>query len=122
VTTMPFGRYRGLRFSDIPTDYLRWLQSLDDLSAPLRRAVEAELRRRVAAGPADWEYWSPPPPPPPPPPPRESVWGPIVRQWHRKLVLKWHPDRGGSTDGMAAINDAYALLRETLEGLQDLEG
>jgi hypothetical protein len=38
-------------------------------------------------------------------------WGPVIRTWYRTLCLKFHPDRGGSTEQMQAINAAHDELR-----------
>jgi hypothetical protein len=37
----------------------------------------------------------------------------VVKRWFAECSLRWHPDRGGSTAAMMAINDA----RERLERL-----
>lgn len=101
MTRMPFGKHKNKPFSEIPVDYLRWLQKLD-LSAGLRSAVEAELQFR---GENNGRQPSPTPP----------ELDAIVKQWYRRLVLKWHPDRGGSNDAMQAINDAYESLCELIK-------
>ena len=36
----------------------------------------------------------------------------VVRTWHREMVLKFHPDRGGSNEAMQAINTAHDRLKE----------
>lgn len=36
-----------------------------------------------------------------------------IRSEYRKLVLKQHPDIGGSTSKMANVNEAYRVLRDT---------
>lgn len=41
-----FGKYKDDRISDVPTDYLKWLDSLPDLMSRTRRAVRAELKHR----------------------------------------------------------------------------
>ena len=48
---MPFGKYRGQDLTDIPTDYLRWLQTLPDLNRKLREAVAEELAVRGVDAP-----------------------------------------------------------------------
>lgn len=101
--TMPFGKYKGQYLYDLPTDYLRWLLTID-LHFPLFSAVQAELESRRDARP-------PPPPPAPPPADIKSK----VRAWHRALVLKYHPDRGGSHEAMIAVNDAYDSLMLALD-------
>jgi Putative quorum-sensing-regulated virulence factor len=46
---MPFGKHKGRPISALPTGYLCWLTTLDDLKWYLREAVEAELERRPDA-------------------------------------------------------------------------
>lgn len=68
-------------------------------------------------------------PPPPPDPERQKrraarqVFGfkesdqvteAVIRERHRKLVMKHHPDRGGSTEKMAIINEARDILMAAL--------
>ncbi len=44
---MPFGKYKGARLADIPSDYLEWLISTAaNLRPPLRRAIATELESR----------------------------------------------------------------------------
>jgi curved DNA-binding protein CbpA len=38
-----------------------------------------------------------------------------VDGWYRGLVLKYHPDRGGSHEAMVAINDAHERLVALVE-------
>uniref|UniRef100_A0A7C4QKX3 J domain-containing protein n=1 Tax=Schlesneria paludicola TaxID=360056 RepID=A0A7C4QKX3_9PLAN len=93
---MPFGKYRGQPLSEIPQHYLEWLLRSVDLRPSLEAAVIAELNQRYK--------------PPPPPIDLKAV----TKAWYRQLTLKYHPDRGGSNAAMAAINDAYDVLRELL--------
>jgi hypothetical protein len=44
--TMPFGKYKGEAFAEIPTDYLEWLVKRDNLREPLRTTVTKELEGR----------------------------------------------------------------------------
>jgi hypothetical protein len=41
-------------------------------------------------------------------------WGEVVRGWYRQLCLDFHPDRGGTTAAMQAINEAHSRLRQEL--------
>lgn len=44
---MPFGKHAGKRLCEIPGNYLRWcVRKLRDLDPALRKAMNAELRRR----------------------------------------------------------------------------
>ena len=40
---MPFGKHKGKKFSEIPKDYLKWLQKQDNLSPPLEAAIKLAL-------------------------------------------------------------------------------
>ena len=46
LTLMPIGKHGGKRFSEVPTDYLRWLNRQKDLSSALKLALETELTLR----------------------------------------------------------------------------
>lgn len=103
---MTFGKHKGRLLCDVPTDYLVWALNTIYEWRPwwLQREVERELDRRAG---------EPPPRPPrrpeaPPPADRSGV----VKRWHREMVMRFHPDRGGSTEAMAAINHASDRLRE----------
>src|SRR5437868_2341388 len=104
VPTMPFGRYKGVLLEDIPTSYLRWLLDEVDLRPFLREAVEREIRFRAEECPDR----------PSDPAPVPATWSSIIRQWHREMALRFHPDRGGSPEAMGAINHAVGRLKELL--------
>jgi len=99
---MPFGKHKGKNVWELPTSYLVWLSGLEDLSPWLRDAVEAALdvhlgRRSPASSAAGL-----------------PVWEPVVGRWYRELVMRHHPDRGGDTRVMQALNDAHDKLRAML--------
>jgi hypothetical protein len=61
----------------------------------VREAIENELLRREGmeqAAPQSWEN--------------------RVTQVFREMALRYHPDRGGSTEAMQAVNDYYQRLKE----------
>jgi Putative quorum-sensing-regulated virulence factor len=105
---MPFGRHKGRPISALPTGYLCWLTTLEDLKWHLREAVEAELRRRPDAVERDDDGRRRPPPRPPALPP----WEPVVRAWQREMTLLFHPDKGGSHEAMQAVNAGADKLRK----------
>ncbi len=101
---MPFGKHRGTPLSEIPTDYLRWLVSID-LRPWLRAAVLDELNLRAASrsrGSSNTEEQRP-------------LLGLDVAGWYRRLSMRFHPDRGGSKESMQAINAAKELLEQMLK-------
>jgi exodeoxyribonuclease X len=46
MKVIPIGKYKGSKFSEIPTDYLKWLGKQKDLSPTLERAIKIELTIR----------------------------------------------------------------------------
>jgi hypothetical protein len=110
---MTFGKYKGRRVQDIPSSYLEWvLRECQSLEPWLRRAIQAEVcgrgrrageeRNRASAGPAGSDGGSVVP------------WEPVVREWYRTLARRYHPDMGGTTEQMQAINYAHDELRRLL--------
>jgi hypothetical protein len=100
---MPFGKFRGQRVCDLPSDYLQWvLGNCANMNPGLRLDVRAELLGRGYLDPAEEV---------------SAAAGPaltvgLLKRWHREMVLKYHPDRGGSNEAMAAINDGHKRLRQ----------
>ena len=43
MKTLPFGKHKGKKFSEVPKDYLQWLQKQDNLSPPLEAAIKLAL-------------------------------------------------------------------------------
>jgi exodeoxyribonuclease X len=43
METMPFGKHKGQKFSEIPKSYLQWLVKQDELSPPLVNAINLQL-------------------------------------------------------------------------------
>jgi hypothetical protein len=39
----------------------------------------------------------------------------VLRSWLVQMSQRWHPDRGGSDQAMAAVNDGYERLKKLLE-------
>jgi hypothetical protein len=104
---LDFGKYKGRRLADVPDDYLRWLlDEATNLTPSLRRAVRECLRNgddgdQDAADLDDL---------------RDELLAGVDRV-RRNLAAKFHPDRGGSTAAMAAVNtaadDFEMSIRET---------
>ena len=93
---MPFGKYSGLDLADLPTSYLRWLLSLDDLREPLRSAAMSEYRGRYFEEPERAV---------------STLDADAIKAIYRELAFKWHPDRGGTKEAMQAVNEFYEALQ-----------
>ena len=98
--TMPFGQHKGTPVADLPHSYCEWLLGSVEFRSPeLKRAVEARAGAAIDDRGANVRR-------DPSAPDHER----IVRTWYHALVWKHHPDRGGSHEVMAAINDANVML------------
>ena len=105
---IPFGKHQDKPIDKIPQHYLKWLLAqewfLDEFDY-LAAVVKAYLNS--LGGPKRPEQSQP----------KTSLTTDLVKTWHRRLVLRWHPDRyGGSHQAMVAINDAHTLLKELIGG------
>jgi hypothetical protein len=90
---MPFGKYRGEFVDELPVDYLTWLIENVALRGGLKTAVRDALEGQSRD--ADMVL-------------NESA---LVHRIYRGLCRRWHPDCGGSTPAMQAINDFYEKLQ-----------
>ncbi len=94
--TMPWGKYRGCDLCDVPAGYLAWaLEECDNVAGWLRAAMANELAER-------FRYADEP----------TNLPAADVEGAYRTMALKYHPDRGGCTEAMQAINEFYAILRQ----------
>jgi len=50
VTTMPFGKHKGLPLTELPDDYLDWLLQNVEMRPPLQHAIHTEVERRRGPG------------------------------------------------------------------------
>jgi hypothetical protein len=104
VSTMPFGRFRGVPLDELPDQYFEWLLTIA-LREPLRAAVAHEARRRGAiADPRGWQ-------------PQRDVVDEIISAGVKTLARHHHPDVGGDHESMRDINAAADWLRATVRGL-----
>jgi hypothetical protein len=105
---MPFGKHVGQKITDVPSSYLGWaLQNCSRLTQSFREAIEAELASRhdrQTAPPSSSSSSSP-----------ALVLEPVIKKWHSELVMRNHPDRGGSVVVMQALNDAVDRLKKLLK-------
>lgn len=104
---MPFGKFKGVLLTDIPTDYLEWLASLSHLRDPLRGAVERELDARQEDRATGQNEMCPSP----------RVAEEIIGAGVRSLARRYHPDAGGSHEDMVRVNDAAEWLRRQVRSV-----
>jgi len=105
---MPFGKYRGWDLRDLPEDYLDWLEGLPDLRNPLARAVCCEVSRRQQEQEPHEALQRQPDAG------TMAAAGELVAAGYRELAKRNHPDVGGDTATMQAVNAAAAWLRAHL--------
>lgn len=85
-----FGKYKGYRIEDLPTSYIVYaLTEFDNLHVSVKSLLEVELIERI---------------------PTIKISAKNIKSTFKKMALKYHPDKGGSTAQMQAINDFYQTL------------
>ena len=107
---LQFGKYRGYHVTTVPTSYLRWLEGvkqeeldglqdeMDSRGLSTTRAARAArtaqaVRRAMQVAPTTQTFKE------------------IVEAGYRSLAMKYHPDRGGSTEKMRDLNLEIARWR-----------
>lgn len=85
---MPFGKYKGWSIEDIPTTYLVYGLEEFELPEELRNEFLFNLFVRLEL-----------------PFERLDISDFKIKGIYRELSKKYHPDKGGSDQAMAAIND-----------------
>lgn len=93
-----FGKYAGYALADIPASYLGLAVETFTIPEPLLCQCRAELLRRFGLSGIE-------------PIQAEEVDLRVrIRQTYRELALRYHPDKGGTSEAMQAINDFYQRL------------
>lgn len=106
---MPFGKHRGKRLAEVPTSYLSWmLDNVDFHNDDFREAVENEYESRYRSHRQNS-------PPPPPTNGKAADTSRIVDAVKRRVILRYHPDRGGSATELAAALATLELIVELAE-------
>ncbi len=107
---MPWGKHRGEDLEDVPESYLLWvLDHADNASQTLREAIRGILGLPPQS-PQNGDGARAPPGWVSPDHVRESI-----ASWYRSLALRFHPDRGGTTEAMQAVNEGHDLLQKLFE-------
>ena len=102
---MPFGMFKGRLLSDLPDDYLEWLLTID-LRDPLRTHVEAEIEDREAVATKSKSIGKD----------ERRMAEEIITTGFRAMAKVHHPDKGGSTKAMQALNAANQWLKNIING------
>ena len=100
---MPFGKHKGTPIDQVPLSYIEWLLDKDNIDGWLRSELE-ESRRKQLGGPFDefrHEF-------------EDDLQSRKIRKIYLELSKKWHPDKGGSNEAMAALNMFHEKLIEEL--------
>ena len=82
---MPFGKFRGEQLDRIPRQYLEWLKDHIPLRDPLKTEV---YRQTLSLAVQD-----------------DGISVLQVQSVYHQLARKYHPDLGGNTIAMQAVNE-----------------
>lgn len=93
-----FGKYAGWPLHEIPGSYLALALETFSLPEALTIRCRGELLRRYTLTAIE------------PVPSGGEELRERIRRTYRELALKYHPDRGGNTEAMQALNDYYQRL------------
>lgn len=103
---MPFGKYSGTCIDQLPDGYLQWLYWQDFLEPDIEQAVRNEVADRwpdkfeikmIRHNPGSKS--------------KPSINQAAIKSIFRELALKCHPDHGGCTAAMQALNEFMERLR-----------
>lgn len=92
---MPFGKYKGEELINLPPNYLTYALIEFDLPQELKESMLEILLMHLGVEHLIF---------------KDSNLK--VDKVYKQLSLKYHPDRGGSTEAMQAINDFRRLINE----------
>lgn len=92
---MPFGKYKGEELINLPPNYLTYALIEFDLHQELKESMLKILLMHLGVEHLMF---------------KDSNLK--VDKVYKQLSLKYHPDRGGGTEAMQAINDFRRLINE----------
>ena len=95
---MPFGKHKGKDLEDIPEPYLTWVLDHCELKSA---SLETEIKRVLGLVPRIDFFMQP------------SLQE--LKPIYRRMASKYHPDRGGSTEAMIAVNDFWEQISKLLQ-------
>jgi uncharacterized protein (DUF3820 family) len=88
----PFGKYAGHEIAEIPTTYL--IYALENFTLPeeLNEAMRFEVFERIGINPSEYVG--------------------NLKKVYKQMCKKYHPDKGGTNEQMAVVNDFYHAIVE----------
>jgi uncharacterized protein (DUF3820 family) len=95
--TMPFGKYKGVMIKDLPTNYVCYAITEFDLPEDLRAILFNQLMANIGG----WDFID-----------DSQITNTKIDHAYKKTAVKYHPDKGGSTEAMQAINEFRRLIYE----------
>ena len=98
---MPFGKYKHAPVDELPDTYLLWLLGLENLKEPLLSHVREEIGARGLQQQAPERHNRP-----------DTLQ--TAKQVHKRLSLKYHPDRAGNTGIQQGLNIFFDELKKAL--------
>jgi hypothetical protein len=129
---MPFGKYQGKHFDEIPPSYFDWLLDQEWLSDRLRKEIEDYLNPDTwsyansyansskqsshtnssnQSGHSSYNTYSQNPIKPTLTADETIDFQKILKLGIKALVLKYHPDTGGTNEDMKRLNNLIEKLR-----------
>lgn len=90
----PFGKFKGVPVKELPQTYLAYALTTFDLPTELKNSLSFELLDRIGF---DYSF-------------NVVECEKRYTSIRKKLAMKYHPDKGGSTEAMQAVNEFYEEL------------
>ena len=99
---MPWGKYKGEDISEIPDSYILWLNFSASYSgnALLKDKVMEEVEIRFSNKLPKRVYSN-----------ENAITPGSLKKIYHQICVEYHPDRGGNTVAMQAINSFYQKLK-----------
>lgn len=92
--SMPFGKFKGVFITEIPTNYLCYAIEEFDLPIELQNQIKFEISIRLDIAPIEVS----------------NKTEQDFKNAYRKLSVKYHPDKGGSDIEMKVLNEFKDLF------------
>lgn len=95
--TMPFGKFKGELIQDLPANYLTYALIEFDLPYDIKKVMFDSLMAHINGDLFISE---------------NEIGSDKINKVYKQLSFKYHPDKGGSTEAMQAINDFRRMINE----------